>query len=366
MKKLISFVICIAFIMTMAINCFAFEAESFDNISEAIKRNAMTDCALIAQSQMDRYNNNKTIVGVSEVYNTADELIAYCYNFEPDGYVIVTIADYVPQVVAPAHETPYPHDVVMSGIKYAYGGGLDFWTISTDGVLTDIKTGMRNTVKKASNPFRIDENVSEKQTNLAAVLNLYNGKSSIAETGTVVTTSYNPRLWKNTFSCGPQATSIVLAYLHDYHGLTLPSDMYIWASLNNHHILTYLRDKNYLPDDAMSAKNLVHGKMFNPSFNGINAFFNDIGSLVSADDKGFSSSVIADIMKSIDNDYPAIVGSTADADFDDSSYTEHFLVAYGYIKYLTFSRFIVNDGRGNDGIELNALARNFDSTVLFS
>ena len=42
MKKLLSFVLSIAIILTMAINCFAVEAETFDNISESMNRNAMT------------------------------------------------------------------------------------------------------------------------------------------------------------------------------------------------------------------------------------------------------------------------------------------------------------------------------------
>ncbi|GEM_PF-3612553 len=373
MKKLLSFVLSIAIILTMAINCFAVEAETFDNISESMNRNAMTDCALIAQSQMDRYGNNQTIIGISEVYNTANELIAYCYNFEPDGYVIVTIADYVPQVVAPNHETPYPHDVVTSGIKYAYGGGLNFWTISTDGMLTDIKTGVKSTVNKESNPFRVDENVSEKQANIAAVLNSCDGKSSIAETGTMVTTRYLPVTYTNaSYMCGPIASSIVLYYLYCYKGLNIPSYVFSYYGIPCQGIIEYMLNNGYIVgrsylNEGMSSYDMVHGTFF--GYKGLNTFLNDIGSYYRLGVKwlngnNYNQQAISEIRQSIASDYPVIISTSSSP--DPGLAIDHFYIAYGYIEYLTFTRFIVNDGYGNNGIEINALARNLYDAVLVS
>lgn len=193
-------------------------------------------------------------------------------------------------------------------------------------------------------------------------------KNSYSSNETVVTTINLPETWHNaSYYCGPQAMSIVLAYLYNYHYLNLPSEMKsVGGSLNNSYIMSYLINQGYLINDGMSAYNMVHGKLFNSNFKGINGFFTSIGSSISADDKSFSSNVLTEIKNSIINDYPAIVGTTDHDTFENEFDKNHFFIAYGYIQNLTFTRLIVNDGRGHNGYELNAYSRYIDDAVLFS
>lgn len=377
MKKIISAVVLLAMLINISLPCYAANIDNkIPNDIVSYSNNVMAECAIIAQSQIDRYNNSQTIIGVSEVYNTAGELIAYCYNFEPDGYVIVTIDDYVPQVVAPAHETPYPHDTIASGMKYVYGGGLNFWTIGTNGVLTDIETGMQSTVSSEIVPFRVAGSAEARQTNLSAVLNagqIRSANSVNVSTDTMITTSHIPEAFGNqSYLCGPKAASIVLYYLYCYRGLYIPSYVFSYYGSPCQGITEYLLNNGYLigrnstGDAGMSAFNMVNGLLF--SYTGLDDFLTDIGASSSVRmiwiNANSLSDSISQIKQSILLDYPAIVSTSSTP--QSSLIPDHFYVVYGYIDYLTFTRFIVNDVNGNLGIELNAITMNLYDAVLFS
>ena len=116
----------------------------------------------------------------------------------------------------------------------------------------------------------------------------------------------------------------------------------------------------------MSAFNMVNGLLF--SYTGLDDFLTDIGASSSVRmiwiNANSLSDSISQIKQSILLDYPAIVSTSSTP--QSSLIPDHFYVVYGYIDYLTFTRFIVNDVNGNLGIELNAITMNLYDAVLFS
>ncbi len=175
-----------------------------------------------------------------------------------------------------------------------------------------------------------------------------------------------------SYECGPIASSIVLYYLYCYKGLSIPSYVFSPYSIPCQGIIEYLLNNNYIvgrsyEDEGMSAYDMVYGTVF--GYKGLNNFLTDIGSSITGSIKwlngnNYNQQSIADIRQSIATDYSVIISTSSSPDA--GLVNDHFYVAYGYIEYLTFTRFIVNDGYGNNGIELNALARNLYDAVLFS
>lgn len=364
MKKTILIIVCCIFCF-VNMTSVTFAAQKDESTYLLSGSEDLNNCTTIALYYMN--DDSKQLVGISNLYNSANELIAYCVNFEPCGYIIITIDDYIPQVIARDHVTPFPVLNDLEGYKYVYGGAMNYWLLDDEGIITDIESGDKHEISEVREPFRVCSNKYLRNKSLSIVQN--NDSSSNSRISSSVITGYtrhNPSLWANSYTCGLQAVTIIIGYLHDYHSLMLPSSLNSWSNLNGK-LQPYLRDNDYLPDyaDGFNGSQIVNGSFLHLDYKGINEFFKDNGNSIRGTDKSFSSNTISNIINSINNDYPAMLGSSKDTDFNVQSYNEHWFVVYGYKKYEVFSVMIVNDGRGHDGIELNALMKNFEEAILF-
>ncbi len=96
-------------IIAMCICVCGFELKSEKEIVPDVSAYALSESWFIAESMMVAVDGDTNkFVSFSELYGFNRNLVAYCFNFEPSGYVIVNIGDYSISVMSAMNQTPYP------------------------------------------------------------------------------------------------------------------------------------------------------------------------------------------------------------------------------------------------------------------
>lgn len=283
-----------------------------------------------------------------ELYDTGGEVEAICFNFYPQGYVIVNVNDYSIPEFSPEAVTPFPN----SDCHYVYVGPLNYYLCDSNGSLTNIKTEKTGTVDQLNYEYNVLPDNEEK--NISKV----RASESVTRASLSFITRNLPAAWSSSYYCGLDGCAIELKYLDQYHDTTLLN-----ANMDsNLELQEYLLDNKYIPNSGTTADEIVNGTFIN--YKGINKFFEDRGSSIRASWSRYSNSVLVEMQESFDADYPVILGTDPADDWD---YGDHWVIAYGYFyQDLSGAHIIVNDGFGTNNIYLTIEDDHYDDAIFFN
>lgn len=350
----------------LCVNCFATASSTTSTSSNIdISENCLSEALFLAESFMVGFGGeDNEFASFSELYDLSGNLCAYCFNFEPCGYVIVNVGDYDVPNLSVTNETPFPTLDSSENCVYIYCGLTNYYTLSGDGILTSLLTGEEIDI----NGMEFDDSSNYDSEAREEMLSLFVG-SGLAQFRTeadiLEMTDNEPMPWKNSFTCGLQALTIELKYLYDKNLFQAPSSL----SMMNGMIQPYLVNNMYIEnnvDVGLNGYDIVHGSFLQLSYKGINQFFEDVGSAVRADDKNYTNNNVTLMRTSFVNDIPVMLGTKANMEVTEGVVKAHWYVAYGYKVLNTVEYFVVNNGYGDNGVLLPVSTDLYDEIIIFS
>lgn len=339
MKKLLSILCIVLLIFSFSTQVFAYGEEGYSDEYIVAKKVLSSFGTFSLESQV-------------ELYNKSGDIEAVCFNFSPNGYVIVNVNDYSIPEFSPSASTPFP-DALDMGAHYVYAGPLNYFIATESNSLMNIKTGNELFVEDLKCSYDVVPDNHAKEM----VLDNTSGITPRATLSFI--TRHLPVTWDSAYYCGLDGCAIELKYLDDYH-----DDSLLDSTMDTNLTLQkYLLNNKYLPNAATTSSDVVNGNFFG-GYSGINKFFKDRGCNFKASKKKYTNSVLVEMQQSFASDYPVIMGTKPADDWD---FGDHWVIAYGYYyQDLSGAHIIVNDGFGNNSIYVSIEADHYDDVIFFN
>lgn len=318
MKRLVSFVLVIAFLVLTTATAYADNGIVQDDLTKTV--NELLSANDLSKREIERCEN---------LYGINDEVIACIYYLNPVGYVIVT-SDNIISEYSMVNDFPYEEE------KIYYCGPLEYYTKNED-AFVNVNSGEVINFKDMSEAMQSFKRINSEEVQVYSQydssFSLFAAGGSDNIPGTTRLYDYNP-----TGICGSTAAAIFLMYYRDYvDSFMVPS----WHATADGISLIKLLEPNIdgtVP--GSTTQDLVYGLNWYFRWRGISNQYNAVSKYLTN---------FGDYTRIIHSDRPVIIDLNAHP-----KYNEHWVVGHGYIIRGSDCYVDVNDGWGNSGIIINS------------
>lgn len=268
-------------------------------------------------------------LSIINLYDSSEEIVAYFYQLNPTGYIIVK-ADDNEMIEYSFDDNRY---ISSPNEHYYYGGPLTYYKLAETeegNVAVDLKTNMQINISEIPSLTKsIDTEVSQTLDNFF-ITPRANKVGSLAHNTKAYT--YMPLK-----GCGATASGILLKYYDDYvSGSYIPSSL---ESTNGQLVIDAIYARMTDPETGSSYAELKGA---------LNIYLkqNYKAHQVTTVTYNWGSTIIS----KINADRPCILGLTSHP-----TYGEHWVVVTGYnLNSSNSGTYTINDGWGNTGININS------------
>jgi len=276
---------------------------------------------------LENMDQSKKLIKPIPLNNMNGDLEAVSFSMKNGGYIIINVNDLSVPEFSLEGKSPFSD----SDKAYVYNGPLAYMEYK-QGELFQIGTGCKS--DEAVTPEYVYTVASTDKDKKLADLKALNNRMNARSIGSG-SLDDSLRTWEDdNIFCGPIAAGITLIYFDDQHD----DDFVDSSNENQDDLLSLIINGGYIPNQGTTALTIK---------NGLHDYLEDqnLDDDYSADSRySFSFSKLKSL---INSDKPAIILTV-----NHPTYSNHWLIAHGYVELINYKYMIVNNGWGGNNVNV--------------